>query len=84
MVRSRIGSTVYAIVVSLMLALFASGSTASASGSAGAVYTLTNAPSGNTVLAWDRATNGTLTPAGSYATGGLAMGLALVRRARSC
>jgi 6-phosphogluconolactonase (cycloisomerase 2 family) len=46
-------------------------------GTAGAVYALTNAPTGNAVMAWDRAADGSLTPAGSYATGGLGSGAGL-------
>lgn len=37
----------------------------------GAVFTETNDPAGNSVLAFTRAGDGTLTPAGSYPTGGL-------------
>jgi 6-phosphogluconolactonase len=44
---------------------------------AGAVYALTNAPSGNAVMVWDRADDGSLTAAGSYATGGLGSGAGL-------
>src|SRR5579884_5322 len=36
----------------------------------GAVFTETNNPAGNQVLAFSRAADGTLTPAGSYPTGG--------------
>jgi 6-phosphogluconolactonase len=39
-----------------------------------AVYTMSNATSGNRILAFHRAPNGTLTPAGSFATGGLGTG----------
>src|SRR5437762_12293555 len=35
-----------------------------------AVYTMSNASSGNRILAFHRVPNGTLTPAGSFATGG--------------
>jgi 6-phosphogluconolactonase (cycloisomerase 2 family) len=35
-----------------------------------AVFVQTNEPSGNAVLVYDRAANGTLAPAGTYATGG--------------
>jgi 6-phosphogluconolactonase len=45
--------------------------------SAGAVYALTNAPTGNEVVVWNRADDGSLTPAGSYATGGLGSGAGL-------
>ena len=44
---------------------------------AGAVYALTNAPTGNEVVVWNRADDGSLTPAGSYATGGLGSGAGL-------
>jgi hypothetical protein len=37
----------------------------------GAVFVQTDAASGNTVVAYDRAANGSLTQAGSYATGGV-------------
>ena len=40
----------------------------------GAVYTLTNAADGNAVIALRRATDGSLTPIGSYATGGKGVG----------
>jgi 6-phosphogluconolactonase (cycloisomerase 2 family) len=40
----------------------------------GQVYTMTNQVAGNTVLAFDRAANGALTPAGSYPTGGTGTG----------
>jgi len=39
-----------------------------------AVYTMSNASSGNRILAFHRAPNGTLTAAGSFATGGLGTG----------
>ena len=40
----------------------------------GAVYTLTNAASGNGVIAFRRAADGSLTPLGTFATGGLGVG----------
>jgi len=46
------------------------GVAAAAPGAIGAVYVLTNATSGNAVAVWNRAADGTLTAAGSYATGG--------------
>ena len=39
-------------------------------GTAGAVYTMTNSASGNAIEAFARASDGTLTPAGTYPTGG--------------
>jgi 6-phosphogluconolactonase len=43
-------------------------------GHPGAVYTLTNQPSGNSVIVFDRAADGTLMLAGSYPTGGTGTG----------
>jgi 6-phosphogluconolactonase (cycloisomerase 2 family) len=40
-------------------------------GSGGAVFALTDNTAGNAVAAYSRASNGTLTPAGTYPTGGL-------------
>ena len=43
----------------------------------GQVYTMSNSPAGNAVLAFDRAADGSLTAAGSYATGGTGTGAGL-------
>lgn len=43
----------------------------------GAVYTLSNLASGNSVIAYDRARDGSLSPLGTYATGGLGGGSGL-------
>ena len=43
----------------------------------GTVYTLTNSPNGNEVLAFDRAADGTLTSQGAYATNGIGTGAGL-------
>ncbi len=43
-------------------------------GIAGAVYTMSNASSGNAILRFSRAANGTLTAAGSFPTGGVGSG----------
>lgn len=60
------------------LMLVAVGGSASAgSANAGKVYVLSNAASANRVLAFDRAADGSLTPAGSYATGGRGSGAGL-------
>ena len=40
----------------------------------GAVYAMTNEPTGNRVLVYNRAADGTLTPGGSFATGGMGSG----------
>ncbi|MDQ3671550.1 MAG: lactonase family protein [Actinomycetota bacterium] len=47
---------------------------AAAEGNAGAVYTSTNQASGNAVAVFERAADGGLTAAGTYATGGLGTG----------
>jgi 6-phosphogluconolactonase len=53
------------------LAAFAGPAQAADSpGTAGAVYTMTNSPGGNAIEAYARAADGTLTPAGTYPTGG--------------
>ena len=43
----------------------------------GAVYAATNAPSGNRVMVFDRAPNGSINPAGTFATGGSGSGTGL-------
>jgi 6-phosphogluconolactonase len=43
----------------------------------GAVFALTNSPAGNAVVAYQRAADGSLTPAGSHPTGGLGTGAGL-------
>lgn len=62
----------------LVLALsYLSGTAGAASSGAGVVYTQTNAAGGNNVLIFDRGADGSLTPAGSVATGGLGTGAGL-------
>ncbi len=63
-------------VALLAVSLFSAPS-AFASGPRGAVYALTNAPSGNAVVVYDRGANGSLEPSGSYATGGAGTGAGL-------
>ena len=43
---------------------------ADTTGTAGAVYTMTNSPGGNAIEAYARASDGSLTPAGTFPTGG--------------
>jgi 6-phosphogluconolactonase len=72
--RSRAG----AFAVSALAAVSLLGATSSlASADDGAVFTQTNSAAGNAVLAFDRAADGHLTPAGSFATGGLGSGTSL-------
>jgi 6-phosphogluconolactonase (cycloisomerase 2 family) len=51
-------------------ALLAGPAAADAMAGGGALYTQTNDPAGNTVQAFDRGRDGSLTPAGTFATGG--------------
>ena len=46
----------------------------SPSAAAGQVYTMNNAPAGNAIMAFDRAADGSLTAAGTYATSGTGTG----------
>jgi len=61
-------------LIGVVLALLAIAGPAGAADDPGAVYALTNASSGNAVLVYDRASDGTLSYNGSYATGGLGAG----------
>lgn len=69
------------LLVSFILVLTALGLTTSLAGASaeivGAVYTMTNAPGGNEVLIFARGTDGSLTAAGSVATGGAGTGAGL-------
>lgn len=58
----------------VMMMLVAVTAAVGAPSSAGTVYTLSNAPAGNAVLAYSRAADGTLTPQGSFPTGGTGTG----------
>lgn len=70
--KSKMMQLMLAAVLVLTFA-FGAGS-AAASDNTGAVYSLTNAADGNSVVVFNRASDGTLTPAGSVATGGLGSG----------
>jgi len=65
------------LAVTLLTVGFAGGTALAADDSNGAVFTETNDASGNAVLAFRRADDGTLTAAGTYATGGLGSGVGL-------
>jgi 6-phosphogluconolactonase len=63
------------LALALALAALGTGATgALAASSPGEVYSLTNSPAGNAVKAFDRAANGSLTPAGEFPTGGAGTG----------
>jgi 6-phosphogluconolactonase (cycloisomerase 2 family) len=59
------------------IAAFAAAGVAWASAGAGAVYTITNATTGNAVVVYHRSANGSLRPAGTFATGGNGSGAGL-------
>src|SRR5437773_10364387 len=65
-----------AVFLLSLLAGFTSPAAAASNGF-GAVYTSTNSSSGNAVLVFRRAVDGSLTPQGSYPTGGLGSGASL-------
>ena len=67
--RSRAVSLLLALAAAVVLAV-ALASSAMAHYGGGALYTQTNDPNGNTVQRFDRAPDGSLTPAGTFATGG--------------
>jgi 6-phosphogluconolactonase len=71
--RIRSLSTMFAVAVVVSL-LGVSARKSLAQGFFGAVYSLSNQPSGNSVIVFDRAADGTLTLAGSFPTGGTGMG----------
>jgi len=58
----------------VVVAFGAAAGTAAASASPKAVYTSTNSPSGNAVVAFDRSGHGSLQPVGTFATGGTGTG----------
>jgi len=63
------------ILTFVFLFLISTGSVmAERQGFAGAVYTMTNSAEGNEVLVFSRSADGSLTPAGAFATGGFGTG----------
>jgi 6-phosphogluconolactonase len=63
--------TLTALAVAALLVAPEVGLAMKARGVAGAVYTMTNAAEGNEVVVYHRRADGSLLPAGTYATGGL-------------
>jgi 6-phosphogluconolactonase len=60
----------FAIALALVLGALGIAAGGAMASPGGDVYTLTNSPAGNAVRAFDRASDGSLTPAGEFATGG--------------
>lgn len=72
---NRKGLPAAALAVCLLaLGGFGGSGSAGAAPGTGFVYTMSNAGSGNSVIAYTRAADGTLTPNGTYATGGRGTG----------
>jgi 6-phosphogluconolactonase (cycloisomerase 2 family) len=67
----------FAVALGLLAALVATGGAAHAGGPSGSVYVLGNSPSGNAVLAYTRAADGSLSGPVSYPTGGVGTGAGL-------
>jgi 6-phosphogluconolactonase len=76
-VYQRIARTLSIALAPLLVLLMLGAVPAAAQGSTGAVFTLSNDASGNAVVVFDRAADGTLALAGSVATGGLGSGAGL-------
>jgi 6-phosphogluconolactonase len=73
----RVLSFLFALLFGLAAGTGAAPPVSASADAPGAVYTLTNAPSGNAVLVFARSGNGSLSPAGSFATGGTGTGSGL-------
>jgi len=63
-----------AFALGLLAAIFVTGGAANAGGPSGSVYVLGNSPTGNAVLAYTRAADGSLSGPVSYPTGGAGTG----------
>jgi 6-phosphogluconolactonase len=75
--RQLVTRLLLVLAVLAPLSLTGIGAATAAPGVAGRVYVLGNEASGNAVLAFDRAADGTLQAAGQFATGGLGTGAGL-------
>jgi 6-phosphogluconolactonase (cycloisomerase 2 family) len=73
----RKGTIVLGFALVAMLVIAAAANASSSGSGPGAVYTLTNSPAGNAVIAFDRAADGTLSSQGTFATGGNGSGAGL-------
>lgn len=68
---------ILALALTVAAALVAFAAPAAASDDSGTVYTSTNSAAGNEIRAFDRAPDGSLSPAGTFATGGAGTGAGL-------
>ena len=69
-IRVSAVKSVTVLLVAAMAAGFVAGQSAHAGTTSAVVFVQTNQPSGNQIVVYDRAGNGQLTRAGTYATGG--------------
>jgi 6-phosphogluconolactonase len=72
-----IGAALTLIVIASPSFAATVGSTPAASGGASAVFTMTNAPTGNQIVVFERASSGALTWVGNFSTGGYGTGASL-------
>ena len=73
----RLRQLSFAAVLAVAALTFAASASADGNRGRGAVYTLTNAATGNAVAVFERAANGSLTPEGMVSTGGRGTGAGL-------
>jgi len=66
-----------AVSTALSTPAFAAPALSGSGGTAGAVFSLSNEPSGNRVVSWTRSSKGVLAPGPTYETGGLGTGSGL-------
>ena len=71
---SAIGQRRGMVIATLFAGMMLSSNAFKANAQARAVFTSTNSPAANSVVMFDRAGNGTLTPIGTYFTGGTGTG----------
>ena len=70
LIQAAAAGAIGAAAVGGLAAFAGPAQAASRPGTAGAVYTMTNSASGNAIEAYARASDGSLTPDGTYPTGG--------------
>ena len=76
-VRRKIGTGALVVAAGLLLTGASAADATQSARPVGAVYVLSNQPTGNGVIAFDRAADGTLTPNGTFPTTGTGTGAGL-------
>ncbi len=72
-----IGFRLFVSVLFILPLLAGTAGKVAASGTTGAVYTMTNSATGNAIQEYERSADGSLTPGGTFSTGGLGTGTGL-------